>query len=416
MISLKVARTPSNPRGEKFKEPVISEESSLGLATMQNTLPRLILVLLLTLSPTFALAKSKKASSPSTATGAQSTSATPAPAAQSTNSKTPASSSTGNSSKKATASNDGGDSEDDSEQGGKTGNSKQMSSDNGDGDQDPEQAEQESDSVVPKTQQNPFSKPDIDQLVKKQFDEDMWRIMRGGLPCLETSAVCLQQLQEKAVAQSPLLKEIDQRVQEANQKVDDAKTRNKKTISLSVFSPALQYMLGSPSSGSSTSSGKSSPGFFNRLGKLLTGNLGIINDLLSVIGTPFFENSQGGNSTTQSQAIQISDLQVRIAELQRQRAQEADNVRSKVVVALSNFDEARVEFQMSQVVTSRSIQQFQVYEMGYLRGNSDTETYLSKQNSLDHAKAQVYTSWAKMRRTLFQLKLLVLNVQDAESN
>ncbi|MBO3462189.1 MAG: hypothetical protein KME33_25715 [Aetokthonos hydrillicola CCALA 1050] len=242
----------------------------------------------------------------------------------------------------------------------------------------------------------------------------MWRIMRGGLPCLETSAVCLQQLQDKAVAQSPLLKEIDQRVQEANQKVDEAKARNKKTISLSIFSPALQYMLGSPSSSDTTTTRK--PGFFDRLARLLTGNLGIINDLLSVIGTPFFESSQGGNSSTQSQAIQISDIQIRIAELQRQRAQQADTIREKVAVALSNFDEARVEFQMSQIVTNRTIEQFQVYEIGYLRGNSDTETYLSKQNSLDRAKVQVYTSWAKMRRTLFQLKLLVLNVKEAENN
>lgn len=95
---------------------------------------------------------------------------------------------------------------------------------------DPEQAESESDSVVPKTEQNPFSKPNIDKLIQTQFTDDMWRIMRGGLPCLETSSNCLQQLQERAVGQSPLLKEIDARIAEANQRVEEAKQRNQKVL------------------------------------------------------------------------------------------------------------------------------------------------------------------------------------------
>ena len=42
------------------------------------------------------------------------------------------------------------------------------------------------------------------------------------------------------------------------------------------------------------------------------------------------------------------------------------------------------------------------------------ESYLTRQNSLDNTKAQTYRAWAKMRRSLFELKLLVLSVKDAE--
>ena len=116
---------------------------------------------------------------------------------------------------------------------------------------DPEEAEAESDQVVPKTQQNPFSKPDIDKLLTNQFNDDMWRIMRGGLPCLETTATCLEQLQNKAVTGSPLLKELDTRIQEATSKIDEARTKNKKTVRLSILTPALQYLLGpTPTAGS----------------------------------------------------------------------------------------------------------------------------------------------------------------------
>ncbi len=287
---------------------------------------------------------------------------------------------------------------------------------NGDDEEkDPEQAEQDADAATPKTPQNAFAKPDIDSLIKKQFDDDFWRIMKGGLPCLETSAACLQQLQEKAVAQSPLLKEIDQRVQEANQKIEDAKTRNQKSIKLSIFSPALQYFLQPQTLNNGGSKSQGTGGIIDNLAALFTGKVGIVNGLLKAVGIPLFEGSQGGGDSAQTRAVQISDIQIRIAELQRERAKLADEVRDKVAKALVDFDEARISFQSSQVLATRSLQQFQVYEIRYVRGNSDTESYLARENSLDHTKAQTYEAWAKMRRSLFQVKLLVLNVQEAEN-
>jgi hypothetical protein len=62
----------------------------------------------------------------------------------------------------------------------------------------------------------------------------------------------------------------------------------------------------------------------------------------------------------------------------------------------------------------RSTEQFKIYELRYVRGNSDTESYLARQNQLDNQKATVYESWAKMRRSLFEIKLLVLSVKEAE--
>ena len=275
---------------------------------------------------------------------------------------------------------------------------------------DPQQAEEEADSVIPKTEQNPFSKPDIDKLITKQFNDDMWRVMRGALPCLETSANCLQQLQEKAVTQSPLLKEIDTRIEEANNKIAEAKGKNQQSIKLAVLTPALQYLLGpAPTAGQ-----PQRRGIIENIAGILRGDVGIINGLLSVIGVPFFQGTQGGNSEAQSRAIAISDISVKVAELQRSRAQLADTIRDKVAQALVKFDESRTDFQTSQVLTARSLQQFQVYEIRYTRGNSDTEIYLSRQNQLDSTKAHTYAAWAKMRRSLFEIKLLVLSVKDAE--
>lgn len=107
-----------------------------------------------------------------------------------------------------------------------------------------EEQEFEADNALPKTPQNPFDKPNIDVLIQKQFNNDMWRLMKGALPCLETSATCLQLLQQRAITQSPLLKELDARVQEANDKIEEAKASGRKIIKLSILTPALQYLLG----------------------------------------------------------------------------------------------------------------------------------------------------------------------------
>jgi len=125
--------------------------------------------------------------------------------------------------------------------------------------------------------------------------------------------------------------------------------------------------------------------------------------------------------STERFAIAISDLQIKVAELQRARAQLADTIREKVAVALVKFDEGRTDFQIAQVVGARAIDQFKVFELRYIRGNNDTEGYLSKQSELDKVKANTYGSWGKMRRflrsaslSLFEIKLLVLGVKNAE--
>ncbi|MHC5821856.1 MAG: TolC family protein [Nostoc sp.] len=275
-----------------------------------------------------------------------------------------------------------------------------------------QQTDQDSDAKLPKPEQNPFNKPSIDVILEREMNDDMWRLLKGGLPCLETSSVCLQQLQEKAIAQSPLLKEIDNRVAEANSRIDEAKVRNKKSIQLSIFTPGLQYLLGpTPVAGQPQPAGT---GLIDNILGIFSGKTSLINGLLSVIGVPFFQGTQGGNADAQRNAIAISDIQVKVAELQRSRAQLADTIRDKTAESLISFDEARTDFQTSQVVGSRAIDQFKVFELRYVRGNSDTETYLTRQNTLDNQKAATYRAWAKMRRSLFTIKLLVLSVKDAE--
>jgi len=272
-------------------------------------------------------------------------------------------------------------------------------------------ADDEGEGKLPKIQQNPFQDPEIEQVISGKINDDLWVALRGGLPCLELSRSCLDNLQNLAIASSPLLKEIDARIAEASDKATEAKITNQRTIQLEVFTPALQYLLNTD--GTVQSNGHK-PGFFERLGGLLIGKVGIVNDLLSAVGIPLFNAFNGGSSTVKTNAIQVSDLQVRIAELQRARAELADKVKEKVASSLTDFDNARVEYQMSQVMVRRHGSQFGIYQRRYVRGVSTTEEFLQAQNQLDRDKVQVYGAWAKLRRSLFDLKLLALAQKSDE--
>jgi hypothetical protein len=279
---------------------------------------------------------------------------------------------------------------------------------------DPEQVEEKANELEGnlKSPQNPFSKPDIDKILFQQFNDDIWVIMRGGLPCIETTSICLQQLQEKAIANSPLLRELDTRIEEANGKVQEAKTRNEKVIKLSVLSPALQYLLGpAVTPGQPQAKGK---GLIDNLVGLFTGDVGLLNGLLNVIGVPLFVNSQGANAEANRNAIAISDIQVKIAKLQRSRAQLSDSIKQQVILSLSKFDELKTDFQVSQLLSLRHTQQFKIFELRYTRGNNSTEAYLAEQSRLDRSKGRTYTAWGKMKRSLFEIKLLVLGVKNSE--
>ncbi|WP_245587538.1 hypothetical protein [Cylindrospermum stagnale] len=288
----------------------------------------------------------------------------------------------------------------------------QTPEDSGDA-EEAQQIDQEADQSIPKNEPNPFKLPDIDKILQSEFNDDLWKLLKGGLPCLENSAVCLAQLQEKAIAQSPLLKEMDARIGEANERIAQAQARNRRSIQLSIFTPGLQYLLGpTPQAGQAQSQGN---GLIDNVLKIIRGDTGLINGLLNVVGVPFLQGTQGGNADAQRSAIAIGDLQIKVAELQRGRASLADLTKKEVALSLSKFDELRVGYQTQQIVLTRSVQRFKVYELRYIRGNSTTEDYLLKQNQLDNEKAQGYRAWASMRREIFNLKLLCLGVKEAEN-
>lgn len=264
----------------------------------------------------------------------------------------------------------------------------------------------------------------LDALIQMQVNEDLWASLMGDLPCLEATEACVRQLQELAIGNAPALKAIDERIELINEKIDTARANNQQSINLGLFEPALQYFLKvedvpavaevRDSEGQITTPAQPAQrrGFLDRVVDLFSGSgtLGTINDLLSVVGIPLFQAIAGGSAETQQREIAIADLQVKIAEIENQRGELAEQLREQVTLQLLEFDTIRREFQIAQEVAKRDTLRLAILEQNYrfAVGNLDTPQYLRELSAIDRQKAETFRQWSRLRSRLVQVKLLVL--------
>ncbi len=161
--------------------------------------------------------------------------------------------------------------------------------------------------------------------------------------------------------------------------------------------------------------GKPKRSFLGNVFSFLTNPLGEIGDrVLQAVALPVLDRAFGGNNEQQRNSIAIADLQVKLAEMQRARAQMADTLREKVQLSLLDFDDARRDFQVYQEIARRDNARFQLVDIEYRLGQGSTESYLKENNSLDRSKATVWRHWSMMRSRLTKLKFIVLPPQQQE--
>jgi len=122
----------------------------------------------------------------------------------------------------------------------------------------------------------------------------------------------------------------------------------------------------------------------------------------------------GGNDQFQERQIAISDLEIKVAEIENKRGELASEIREKVLLEVLDFDQYRREFQIAQEIARRDTLRVQILAQGYqfaAEGNLSTPEYLSELSRLDGEKAQVWRSWTHLRTQLTRVKLLILGAE-----
>ena len=230
--------------------------------------------------------------------------------------------------------------------------------------------------------------------------------MYQPLSCLDTSLECVQALQNEAVQNSPIVKGIETKIQEINTRIEEAKTNNQKSIQLSIFEPGLQALLRRETV---VENGQTRTiGFFERIGQIFTNPSSVFNELLGAVGIPILRSAYGGSDAQQSKAIAISDLTVKVAEIERAKIEVATKTKEKIQQLVLEFDAAAREFQAEQAIVVSQKRSFKIYSVTYAAGDGDTNTYLLRKEQLEKSKLQVFKNWAKLRAQISHLKNIVL--------
>ena len=257
------------------------------------------------------------------------------------------------------------------------------------------------------TPNNPLSEPqDIDRILNTTMTTDQWVLMYQPLDCLDTSLECVQKLQQQSIENSQLIRELNAKIQEVNTRIEEARTNNKKSIELSIFEPALQVFL---KKDTVFENGQTrTVGFFERIGQIFTNPGALLNDLFAASGTAVLRGAYGGNDAQQSRAIQISDLTVKVAEMERGKVEIASRIRDKIQDLVLTFDVAAREFQAEQAIVRSEVKSFKIYSVTYAKGDGDTNTYLNRKEQLERSKLKVFKDWAKLRAQIVNLKNMVI--------
>lgn len=267
--------------------------------------------------------------------------------------------------------------------------------------------------------ENPLNPINAGELLRSQINADLWQEMKGELPCIEPTQSCIESLQSTAVSKNPLLTDLDTKIEEITEKIEEAKATNKQSIRLSVFEPALQYFLSQSNTTTTTTTNNQQQqqqpgGFLNNIIGLFTRPVGTVNGLLSAIGLPLLRSLTGGNDQQKAAAIAISDLSVKVAELQRGRAELANKIKEQVSFAVIDFDLKKREFQASLTATKLKEQQTKLIQVQFASGSYDAIAMLQQESSLNSSQLQAFREWGQLKAALIRLKLLVIGNSGEE--
>jgi hypothetical protein len=251
----------------------------------------------------------------------------------------------------------------------------------------------------------------LDLLIQTQINNDLWGAMMGDLPCLEPTRECIAQLQQLAVEGNLTISIIQERIDAIESRIEEARARNQSMVWMDTFEPLMQRYLSLETV--TTPNGQTQQrGFFDRLLSAFSNPLSAINEALSLIGIPLIRGITQTNARAQQTAIAISDLQVKVAQIEQEQRKLEEALREQVVLEVLEFDATRREFQISQEIARRAMTQHRLLEIDYrFSDRIDSVTYLGHLSQLDRQKAETYRAWARLRSRMARIKLLVLGVE-----
>jgi len=233
------------------------------------------------------------------------------------------------------------------------------------------------DGVAPTTTSDPNALDPV-ELSEKADKDAQFDLLKGDLPCLDSSSSCIKLLTERAIINSPTLKGLDQQIEQNQANVKAIAQAGSGNI-FSLIQPFTPFFSVAPA-------------------PLALG---------TAIGT-VITNLAGNVRQDQTIAQNNATLQIRIAEIERSKLEIRGKIEDSIISSLIQFDTLKVEADISVAIANRESSRFKLIEIGYRLGEGDTNSFIALQNGLDRTRLAVTRNNAGMRSQAAKIKRIVL--------
>ncbi len=212
----------------------------------------------------------------------------------------------------------------------------------------------------------------LDEKLENRETSEQFELLKGDLPCLDSTPECIKQLEALAIANSPELRAIDVQIASSSDAVKLAKVQGQgsfaETITpwVSAIAPILLQ--------------NSKPLAFGEIRTPLESRL-LFEALPTIISG---RATSDANQTRNNQAN--ADLQIKLGQLEKTKAEIAIAIKGKVTDAVIAFEQIRDESDLQSTIVRREEVRSKLIEISYRLGEGTTTEQIARLNEHDRKK------------------------------
>lgn len=233
----------------------------------------------------------------------------------------------------------------------------------------------------------------LDDKLENREASEQFELLKGDLPCLDSKPECLKQLEELAIANSPELRAIDAQIASSADAVKLAKVQGQGSFIegiqpyVSAIAPILLQNAKPFQTGELRTSLESRL-LFEALPAIISGRA-----------------TSDANQTRNNQAN--ADLAIKLAQLEKTKAEIAIAIKGKVVDALIAFEGMKDEADLQSTIVRREQVRAKLIEISYRMGESSTIEQIARVNEFDRKKVIAAQMMSRLRSQALRIQRLV---------
>ncbi len=233
----------------------------------------------------------------------------------------------------------------------------------------------------------------LDEKLDGREDAEQDDLLKGDLPCLDSTPECVRQLQELAIANSPDIRALDTQIGSSGDAVKLAAIQGQGsfTESIAPFVSAIAPILlqnSRPQALGEIRTSLESRLLFEALPIIISGRA-----------------TSDANQTRNSQAN--ADLQIKLAQLEKTKTEVAIALKGKVADEVILFENIKDESNLQSTIVKRENARAKLIEIAYRMGESDTISQIARLNDFDRKKIIASQLKTRLRSQALKIQRLV---------